>query len=82
MPSANNVRHAGHSQRFRSVALSLPKGNTSRTIGHPLSLRVTDEGIRVSASPGRQPPIRLRCRDETAVLNPGEAVEFPRSSRG
>ena len=46
--------------------------------GHPLSLRVTGEGIRVSASPGRQPPIRLSCRGEAALLNAGETVEFPR----
>lgn len=50
--------------------------------GHQLTLRVTGDGIRVSASPGRQPPIRLCCRDEAALLNPGEAVEFPRPGRG
>jgi trehalose 6-phosphate phosphatase len=44
--------------------------------GHPLTLRVTGKGVRVSAGAGTQRPIRLQCRGESAVLGPGETVTF------
>ncbi|WP_327000593.1 family 65 glycosyl hydrolase [Dactylosporangium sp. NBC_01737] len=44
---------------------------------HPLTLRITGKGVRISAGAGMQRPIRLHCRDETALLSAGETVEFP-----
>jgi trehalose/maltose hydrolase-like predicted phosphorylase len=48
---------------------------------HPLALRITGDGVRVSAGAGMQRPIRLQCRGETALLSPGQAVEFPYADR-
>jgi trehalose/maltose hydrolase-like predicted phosphorylase len=45
--------------------------------GRPLTVRVTGSRVQVSAGTGKQRPIRLHCRDETTVLNPGGTAEFP-----
>lgn len=45
---------------------------------HRLTLYIAGEAVRVSAGEGRQPPIQLSCRGESAVLGPGEIVSFPR----
>jgi trehalose/maltose hydrolase-like predicted phosphorylase len=50
---------------------------TIRYRHHTLTLHVSGREVRVSAGAGAQSPIQLRCRDMTAVLGPGEAVEFP-----
>jgi trehalose/maltose hydrolase-like predicted phosphorylase len=49
---------------------------------HPLRLRISGDTVRVAAGPGRQPPLRLCCRGEEALLGPGEAVELPTSTPG
>jgi trehalose 6-phosphate phosphatase len=47
----------------------------------PLTLRITGDTVRVAAGAGRQPPIRLCCRGEVAMLSPGEVVELPADGR-
>ncbi len=44
--------------------------------GHTLTFRVAGDGIRISAQPGGEGAIRVRCRGESALLGPGETVEF------
>ena len=44
---------------------------------HSLTLRINGDTVRVAAEPGRQPPVRLRCRGQTALLGPGETIELP-----
>jgi alpha,alpha-trehalase len=44
--------------------------------GHPLTLRVTGEVVRVASQPGDRAPIHVSCRGETAELRPGETVEL------
>jgi trehalose/maltose hydrolase-like predicted phosphorylase len=44
---------------------------------HPLTLRISGAGVRVSAGPGEQLPVRLCCRGREVLLHPGETVEFP-----
>jgi trehalose 6-phosphate phosphatase len=46
---------------------------------HSLTLRVTGNGVRISAGAGTQRTIRLQYRGDTAVLSPGGTVEFPPS---
>jgi trehalose 6-phosphate phosphatase len=48
---------------------------------HPLTLRISGKAIQVSAGPGRQPPLQLCCRGESATLGPGEVVTFPYQGR-
>ncbi len=44
---------------------------------HSLTLRISGEAIQVSTGPGRQPALRLYCRDKSITLGPGEVVTFP-----
>ncbi len=44
---------------------------------HALSVEIADNRVRVSAGPGGHAPIRVRCRDASAVLPPGGQVAFP-----
>ncbi|WP_238012314.1 glycosyl hydrolase family 65 protein [Dactylosporangium sp. AC04546] len=45
--------------------------------GHRITLRISGATVRVTAGPGRLPPIRVNCRDEAVELGPGEVVQFP-----
>jgi alpha,alpha-trehalase len=45
--------------------------------GRPLTLHVTGSQVRVAAGAGTHRPVRLHCRGESIVLNPGDAAEFP-----
>jgi trehalose/maltose hydrolase-like predicted phosphorylase len=44
---------------------------------HPLSLRITGTTAEVSAGAGLRRPIRVSCRSESTVLEPGSRVTFP-----
>ncbi len=45
--------------------------------GNPVMLRVTGTQVRVAVNGGKQPPIRIGCREQVVTLRPGEAVEMP-----
>ena len=45
--------------------------------GNPVLLRVTGTQVRVAVNGGKQPPIRIACRDQVVTLRPGEAAEMP-----
>lgn len=47
---------------------------------HDLSVTVSGQGVDVRSEPGRQEPVQVQCREESAVLAPGATVSF--SSRG
>lgn len=43
---------------------------------HALNIEIAEDQVRVSAGPGGQSPIRVRCRGGSAVLAPGGQVVF------
>jgi len=43
---------------------------------HPLTVRINGASIRISAEPGKAPPIRVHCWGQTRMLAPGGSVEF------
>jgi alpha,alpha-trehalase len=45
--------------------------------GNPVMLRVTGTQVRVAVNGGKQPPIRVGCRDQIITLAPGEVAEMP-----
>ncbi len=47
---------------------------------HALSVEISGDHVVVRASPGEHAPIRVRCRGESAVLEPGGRIEFPGGS--
>ena len=44
--------------------------------GHPLTLHVTGERVRVASQPGERAPIRVACGGTSVELRPGETVEL------
>lgn len=47
---------------------------------HPLTLRISDHRVQVTAGSGVHHPIKVSCRDETAELHPGTTLHFPLAS--
>jgi trehalose 6-phosphate phosphatase len=45
--------------------------------GHPLTLNISGDQIRVTSQPGQRPPITVCCRHETIELRPGHSVTLP-----
>jgi trehalose/maltose hydrolase-like predicted phosphorylase len=43
---------------------------------HPLTVRINSASLRVSAEPGKAPPIRVQCWGQTTMLGPGDSAEF------
>jgi alpha,alpha-trehalase len=41
-----------------------------------LMVQINSESMRVSAEPGKAPPIRVRCWEQTKMLGPGDSAEF------
>lgn len=48
---------------------------------HALNVEIAEDQVRVSAGPGGQSPIRVRCRGGSAVLAPGGQVVFGAQAR-
>jgi trehalose/maltose hydrolase-like predicted phosphorylase len=46
-----------------------------------LMVRINSESMRVSAEPGKAPPIRVRCWGQTKMLGPGDSAEFAVGAR-
>jgi alpha,alpha-trehalase len=43
---------------------------------HVITLSIEDHTIRVSSSPGRNPPIQVGCQGDVRDLTPGQTLEF------
>ena len=41
-----------------------------------LMVRINSASMRVSAEPGKAPPIRVHCWGQTKMLGPGDSAEF------